>query len=119
MSDKAELVSELAQGVHRLTGNAMGRNVMDACAVKEFLEGETAWQSAVRKRQERGQFLSELVGDEAKEESEEAEGKKRKRKRKSRDKGSHEPSSVHSDKKTKQPATAVESILQTLSGATR
>jgi hypothetical protein len=77
--DKALLTSELAQSLNKLGGNAMGRSVIEVCAVNDFLEGEEAWKTAVRKIQQREEWVQDIV-DAA--DGETTEGrKKRKRKR--------------------------------------
>ena len=77
--DQAVLTSELAHSLHRLDGNAMGRSVIEACAVKDFLEGEEVWKTAVRRIQQREEWVQVIV-DGA--DGETTKGKKkRKRKR--------------------------------------
>jgi hypothetical protein len=79
--DKAVLTSELAQSLNRLGGNAMGRSVIEACAVKDFLEGEEVWKAAVRKIQQREEWVQDIVHGVGAD-GETTEGKKkRKRKR--------------------------------------
>lgn len=77
--DKALLASELAQSLNRLGGNAMGRSVIEACSVSEFLQGEEAWKAAVRKTERREELVHDIlaIGEEEKK----ADKKKRKRKR--------------------------------------
>jgi hypothetical protein len=65
IEDKAVLTAELAQGSNRLGGSAMGRSVMDACAVSAFLDGENAWNDAVRKLQKDDSWLSDILVVEA------------------------------------------------------
>lgn len=83
MDDKLLLTKELASKINRLNGNAMGRSVLIECAVKDLLESEDLWRSAVKKRIEKEEFLTDLLESNAPPE------KKRKRKRK---KGSQEDS---------------------------
>ena len=59
--DKAILTSELAQSLNRLGGSAMGRSVIEICAVKDFLEGEEVWKAAVRKIQQRDEWIQDIV----------------------------------------------------------
>jgi len=84
LDDKAELSDELASGMNRLSGNAMGRSVMDACFVREYCEGEKAWTDAVNKQAREEEWLKDIVGKgEGVESSNDNLGnKKRKRKRK-------------------------------------
>jgi len=63
LDDKATLTCELARGINRLSGNAMGRKVMATCAVKEFMEGEDTWKEEVRKQARKEELLQELVED--------------------------------------------------------
>ena len=63
LDDKATLACELARGINRLGGNAMGRKVMATCAVKEFMEGEDTWKEEVRKQARKEEILKELVED--------------------------------------------------------
>ncbi len=77
MEDRSSLSEELAQGIHKLDTNAMGRSVISGCAVRDYMEGEEVWNSAVKKLLEKELFLKDIVegnlgGSE----------KKRKRKRK-------------------------------------
>ena len=76
MDDRKALSEELADGINRLNGNAMGRSVIADCAVKDLMEGEDVWNAAVKKRLEREIFLKEIV------EGNFGTEKKRKRKRK-------------------------------------
>jgi hypothetical protein len=55
------LSEELANGINRLNGNAMGRSVIMDCAVKDFMEGEELWSATVKKRLEREDFLKDIV----------------------------------------------------------
>ena len=61
LDDKATLACELARGINRLGGNAMGRKVMATCAVKEFMEGEDTWKEEVRKQARKEEILKELA----------------------------------------------------------
>lgn len=63
LDDKATLTCELARGINRLGGNAMGRKVMATCAVKEFMEGEDIWKEEVRRQARKEEILKELVED--------------------------------------------------------
>ena len=60
--DKASLSAELSQSLNRLGSNAMGRSVMATCAVKEYLEGESAWKSALAKREDKSNWIEEITG---------------------------------------------------------
>jgi len=60
MEDRASLSRELAIGINRLSGNAMGRSVIADCFVKDYMEGEDVWNAAVKKRLEREVFLKEI-----------------------------------------------------------
>ncbi len=78
--DKASISQELSKGINRLNGNSMGRKIISECAVKDYMEGEDVWRSAVKKAMERELFLKEIVeGDTA------GGTKKRKRKRKKKE----------------------------------
>jgi nucleotidyltransferase/DNA polymerase involved in DNA repair len=118
--DKAILTAELAQALNRLGGNSMGRSVIQACAVKEFLEGEEAWKTAVRKAHHREELVEDILAIGEKDTKAE---KKKKRKRKK-----HGKESAHNDddhdaasKKSRvgKGATNVESIMNVISSSTR
>lgn len=74
MEDKATLCSELSKGINRLNGNAIGRSIIVDCAVKEYMDSDSVWKEAVKKKIEKDTFIDEIVGDKL--------HKKRKRKRK-------------------------------------
>lgn len=78
MEEKAVLSAELSQSLNRLGSNAMGRSVMVSCAVKEYLESEEMWKTALAKQEEKDSWLDDIVGDSSK--------NKKKRKRKRQDK---------------------------------
>lgn len=80
MEEKAALSAELSQSLNRLGSNAMGRSVMVSCAVKEYLEGEDVWKSAITKQDEKDNWLKEIVGENDGEANTKSK-KKRKRKR--------------------------------------
>jgi hypothetical protein len=80
MEEKAALSAELSQSLNRLGSNAMGRSVMVSCAVKEYLEGEYVWKSAITKQDEKDNWLKEIVGENDGEANTKSK-KKRKRKR--------------------------------------
>jgi hypothetical protein len=62
MGSREELVQELAEGTNRLTGNAMGRSVVDACSVREYTsKGQDQWRKTVQKTLEREEWLKEMV----------------------------------------------------------
>lgn len=112
VEDKVKLVVELSQSTNRLSGSSMGRNVMEACSVSQYLsKGENEWKNTIRKELSREQWLQEIV------ESDEVVTKKRTRKRK-RTKGRKEPEAdlvETSDKK--QPKVSVDSILDVFENA--
>lgn len=83
MDDRIVLAEELSSGINRLSGNAMGRSVMESCALKEFGEGIDVWKNAVSKMINRDQWLKEITGDgDGEKETSKLPGKKkRKRKR--------------------------------------
>ena len=82
-NDKAVLVAELAQSKTKLAGNNMGRSVLDACAVHEFLEGEAQWKAKIEKIKKEKSILDDILM--TGESGEDGEGtKKRKRKRKAK-----------------------------------
>ena len=81
LEDKAELAGELARGNNRLDGSSMGRSVMQSCAIEKFLEGEQAWKDAIKKMQQKEEWLKEIIDGE----SDDNEMKKRKHKRKKED----------------------------------
>jgi len=113
--EKAVLTAELAQALHRLGGNAMGRSVVEACFVKEFLDGEDAWKAAVRKMQQREEFVEEIIAVGNKEKKDE---KKKKRKRKKHGKREDAGNGDHDGAKKKSrvgTTTDVESIVNTIS----
>lgn len=92
IEDRSSLSKELANGINRLNGNAIGRSIIIDCAVKDYMEGEEVWNNAVKKLLEKECFLEEiLTGDVGVE-------KKRKRKRKKGDKSTVEE---HDSKKVK------------------
>jgi hypothetical protein len=80
LEEKAALSLELSHSLNRLGGNAMGRSVMVSCAVKEYLEGEVVWKSALAKQEEKDNWLKDIMGESDNEDTEKSK-KKRKRKR--------------------------------------
>ena len=61
MKAREELVQELAQGRHRLNGNAMGRSILSECAVHVYQnQGFVDWSHRVQKRMEQQEWLGEL-----------------------------------------------------------
>uniref|UniRef100_A0A7S1FN17 Nucleolar protein 9 n=1 Tax=Corethron hystrix TaxID=216773 RepID=A0A7S1FN17_9STRA len=72
---RAELTAELAGASGRLGGNAMGRAVIEACFVEEFLAGESAFMAAVARMKNREGFLEDIMAKSGE------GGRKRKRKR--------------------------------------
>lgn len=93
----------------------MGRTVVEACAVKEFMEGEDAWKAAVRKMQQREEFVEEIlaVGSTTKDDDK----KKRKRKRHGKEKGANGDDHTVEQKKSRK--TNVESIVNAISVNTK
>ena len=63
MEEKAVISADLSHYLNRLGGNAMGRSTMVTCAVKEYLEGETAWKEALSKQQAKENWLEDILGD--------------------------------------------------------
>ena len=59
----------------------MGRSVMVSCAVKEYLEGESAWKAAVTKQHGKDNWLEEILGETEGSDDEDGENKKKKRKK--------------------------------------
>ena len=114
--DKAVLSAELVQALNRLGGNAMGRSVIEACAVKEFLQGEDAWKAAVRKMQQREEWVEDILAVGNKEKGD----KKKKRKSKKRTK----MHSADDDKKSLKKSrvgemTDVEAIVNVISAGAK
>lgn len=85
MEEKAVISADLSHYLNRLGGNAMGRSTMVTCAVKEYLEGETAWKEALSKQQAKENWLEEILGDKnidgSDDDSREAKKKRKKDKR--------------------------------------
>jgi pectin methylesterase-like acyl-CoA thioesterase len=79
MEEKAVLSAELSQSLNRLGSNAMGRSVMVSCAVKEYLEGEEVWKSAVTKQEAHDNWLKDIVGENDKDITKSKKERKRKR----------------------------------------
>lgn len=80
LEDKKVIVAELSASMNRLSGNAMGRSIINDCAVREYMEGEEIWKNTVKKAMERALFVKEITeGDIV------TNTKKRKRKRKKKD----------------------------------
>jgi len=84
MEDKASLSADLSHSLNRLGSNAMGRSVMATCAVKEYLEGESAWMDALAKQRQKDNWLEEITGEkeEGSGDDEEAKGTKSKKRKK-------------------------------------
>ncbi|KAI2491125.1 hypothetical protein MHU86_23445 [Fragilaria crotonensis] len=101
LDDKAVLTAELAQGSNRLGGSAMGRSIMEACAVNAFLNGENAWKDAVRKLNKGDAWVNDLLVAEP-------EGKKKRQR--------NQPQ-TETAKKSK--PSAVDSIIQTITNAVK
>lgn len=115
--DKALLTSELAQSLNRLGGNAMGRSVIEACSVSEFLNGEDAWKTAVRKMARREELVHDIlaIGEEEKK----ADKKKRKRKKHKKEEMIDNDDKGTSAKKSRVgESTNVESIVNAISVGT-
>lgn len=117
--DKAILTAELAQALKRLGGNSMGRSVIEACAVKEFLEGEETWKTAVRKAQHREELVEDILAIGEKDTKAEKK-KKRKRKKHGKESGDNDDHDAASKKsRVGKGATNVESIMNVISSSTR
>lgn len=112
--DKAVLSAELVQSLNRLGGNAMGRSVIEACAVKEFLEGEDAWKAAVRKMQQREEWVEDILAVGNKE-----KGEKKKRKRKKHEKKQSSDGDEVVKKSRVGKTTDVESIVNAISAGAK
>lgn len=115
MDDKAALAVELAQGTNRLSGNAMGRSVMEECCLKDFMEGEEAWKAAVNKKLQREKWLKEIGGSSEEKELPKVGKKKRKRKRHGESVSSAAKQGDGGDGDKKEKSSMVESIMKTLS----
>lgn len=103
MDSREELVKELVEGTNRLTGNAMGRGVLDACSVREYMsKGQDEWRKAIQKTLEREEWLKEMDSLDTK--------SKKERKRPAKD-ASAEPES----KKIRKADVTVDSILEAIS----
>jgi hypothetical protein len=111
MGDREKLVVELSEGMHRLTGNSMGRNVLDVCSVREYNEvGYSEWSSIVKKQLQREQWLKDMV---EKDLADRAPKKKRDRKRKRLDRDA-------TDKRAQSKGDlSVDTIMDTFSIPTR
>lgn len=98
-NDKAILVAELAQSKAKLNGNNMGRSVLDACAVHEFLEGESQWKAKIEKIKKEKSILEDILM--TGEDTQNEEGKtKRKRKRKAKESSIKNEDAIRSVKNT-------------------
>jgi hypothetical protein len=115
--DKAVLTTELAQSLNKLGGNAMGRSVIEACAVKEFLEGEEVWKTAVRKMQQREEWVQDIFDGGEKTEG----GKKRKRKRQGKQELTNDDDGEEEGlkKKRMEKTSSVDVILKTISSGAK
>lgn len=61
ISDKEKLVQELSESMHRLSGNNMGRVVLETCAVREYGEmGYSEWSKLIRHRAEKERWLKTI-----------------------------------------------------------
>ena len=106
---RQELVLELSQGKSRLNGSAMGRSVMEACYVYDFItKGEKEWKTLVNKVLQRNQLLQEFV-----EASPISEGTSKSKSKKKRSASDSLPDGTQ--KKSKGDSTVtVDSIMNTL-----
>lgn len=113
--DKAVLTSEMAQALNRLGGNAMGRSVIEACSVSEFMEGEEAWKSAVRKMERHEELIDDIlaIGDEEKKDEKKKRKRKKHKKRDSAEKDDGE------ERAKKSRVGDVESIMNVISMGTK
>ncbi|KAL9183612.1 hypothetical protein ACHAXT_004468 [Thalassiosira profunda] len=82
--DKAAISAELSHSLNRLGSNKMGRSVMTTLAVKEYLEGESAWKDALAKQREKDGWLDEILGTKEGSDDEEGEPTTKKRKKSKR-----------------------------------
>merc|ERR1712113_127861 len=110
IDDKAELVEELVNGGNRLRGNAMGRSVIEWCAVEMYKENKKDWRNKVGKmfssREE--SFIAEIIPDHRKQDAatereEEEATTKTKAKRKRRRKRSATTDTIDTDIDAKAP----------------
>jgi len=62
---KLNLIQELGQAeMNRLSGNAMGRAVIEECSLHDFMRGgEYTWKDVVSKKMRQKEWLSELCED--------------------------------------------------------
>jgi nucleolar protein 9 len=121
IDDKAKLVEELANGGNRLTGNTMGRSVVEACFVNEYQENQKEWRKAVSKTlaKEDHSFIDEMVPAAVNDDYDDLKTKsKRKRKRKRPDK----PNEDSEQPKKAQPASesfGLDSIMEAMTVPTK
>jgi hypothetical protein len=90
----------------------MGRSVVEACAVKEFLEGEEVWKAAVRKAQQREEWVQDIFDG-----GDKTEGrKKRKRKKHGKQESTNnDDGEEESLKKRMETTSSVDVIMKTIS----
>jgi hypothetical protein len=78
IEDKQVLLTELVKSRSKLRGNAMGRKVMEVCAVQEFVDNQDVWKQTLDKRKKREEFLNEIVHDIIEKDDSKEHGKERK-----------------------------------------
>lgn len=62
MDEREELVKELSQSTNRLNGTAMGRSVMETCAVDDYLSrGSAEWRKKINKNVKKEGFLKGIM----------------------------------------------------------
>ena len=109
-NDKARLVAELAQAKAKLSGNNMGRSVLESCAVHEFLEGEATWKAKLESIEKEKKALSEILIMTG--QGNQDGGKKRKRKRKGTRDVSENASANEDSTETSRKTTAKDEIVK-------
>jgi hypothetical protein len=67
---------DLVKEKNRLSGNSMGRSVMETCSLHQLIESEKAWREHVSRKAATEKFLQNIAG-----ETEVSGDKRRKRKR--------------------------------------
>lgn len=117
IDDKAKLVEELESGGNRMSGNSMGRNVVETCFVDVYRENRKEWRKTVSKMQGKEETPLEDVISKTAESDEGKPKSKRKRKRKKANKDgedSEEKPSKKSQKDPKADSFSVDSIMKAM-----
>lgn len=57
VEQKSFLCSELAKGIHRLSGNSMGRSIVDECSLMLYIRDKRKWLYTVRKNVDKKRLL--------------------------------------------------------------